>query len=211
MKGVLGWLSVAAGAVLVLLVLALFNPMGSLPWAVGRDGFVTRSFPDAPYPYSFEKPASWSDSPRGSNRGHLGVMLIGPLMASGRFYTTIIIEVSPTTATHAARPYPGIVRPYQSVEDLEARHFYFGKRTGVESTTTVVAGRTARDSTYSFVSVARSGPGEEAANSVNCRGRSVYFEDRGFYYVFKYAADAIEYERYGGIFERVLSSFRFLD
>ncbi len=212
MKDTSRWILLATGAALAVLAVALFVRFGGERWFSGETGFVARTVPYAPHPYAFHRPIRWRDDVDDSSRrpGDASVLLLGPKMADGRFYTIMRIDVSPTVATQAEKPMPNVVNPYLSLDDLESRHLPW-KTKIVSATTAIVDGRAARDIIYDYVNVARSGPGEEAGNSVNCRGRSVFFEDRGYYYILSYQAQDVEYDRYLDVFERMLASFHLLD
>lgn len=83
-----------------------------------------------------------------------------------------------------------------------------GKRQVLREKITTVAGQAGREVTYDFTHyrITRFPPPAFAM-----RGRAVFFEANGYYYIVGYGARDSEFDLYIEVFDRAVQSFRFLE
>lgn len=195
---------IAAGAWAV----TFFGPPGLVPRMFGTGGFVPRAVNDVPHPFTFDRPRFWDDSTDELHRygERWDVLVQGPQTDVGVTFAALHIDIRPDASLTAEYPVPG--GPYLSLDDFIDRHLPSGRIvTGQGEILT--GGRPARDLSYDYVFYR--GPEDAPAASVNCRGRAVFFEDRGYYYMIAYRTRDVEYDRYAEVFDRAAKSFKFLD
>jgi len=178
---------------------AVLYRVGALARLLGTGGFTSQIERQTPHAVAFERPRLWAGLSEG--------FLLGPLAEAGIMSAHIAIDGEPSAERDPQYPRPS--EPYVSLADF-ANRWLPRMREVVADKQGHVAGRTARDVTYDFVFFGN-GHGAPPAPSVPARGRSVFFEDRGYFYRLHYEAARDEFDRYLDVFERLVATFQFLD
>lgn len=208
-KSIAKWIVViGTGAVSLAWMLFSCASPGLLPRLLGTGGYVSTVVTDVPHPYAFDRPRFWHDSTDELHRStqKWDSLILGPETGDGLLFASLDLVVRPTAARDAE--FPTGAGPYASLDAFVRVYLPPGNKP-TKDTTTVVAGRTARDIRYEYVF--SRGPEDAPPASLNCRGRSVAFEDRGYYYMLSYSTGDAEYDRYSDVFDRMLTSFHFRD
>lgn len=187
---------------------SFLGPPGWIPRVLGTGGFVSRIVEDAPHPFAFDRPRFWDDRSDGLHRSgeKWNVLTTGPVTDDRAILVTLGLVVRPEASRSAEYPIPG--GPFTSLDDFAKRMLPTNRR-DIRTTTAIVAGRAAQDVTYDYAEYRL--PLAARPETIPCRGRAVILEDRGYYYMLSYRTRDSEYERYVGVFERMVSTFRFLD
>ncbi len=205
----LRWLLLTILAVAALSwAITFFGPPGLVPRVLGTGGFATRVVKDVPHPFTFDRPRLWDDRTDELHRSGVrwGVLILGPQTDVGVTFATLDMVIRPDDSRTAEYFVSG--GPYLSLDAFVDRHLPSGRVVTREGTM-VADERPARDLSYDYVFYRL--PHEAPAAAVNCRGRAVFFEDRGYYYMIAYGTRDAEYDRYAEVFERAVKSFTFLD
>lgn len=207
LRRILRWTAAALGVLLLgFLAFVLFWAPDLLSRTLGTGGYVPTTATQVPHPFSFDSPRFWYND---SDPRFWGVLILGPRTDNGVIFTNLDVDVAATAERDAEDPDRKTGGPYTSLDDFAARRLQSDGHVKVVSEGTAdVAGIQARDVVYDYVSY-ESVP--VPTKSVLCRTRSLFFEDRGYYYEISYTAAEAEYGRYSKVFERMLSSFHFLD
>lgn len=205
LRRILRWTAAALGVLLLgFLAFVLFWAPDLLSRTLGTGGYVTTTATRVPHPFSFDSPRFWYND---SDLRFWSVRILGPRTDNDVIFTNLEVYVAPTAERDAEDPDRKTGGPYTSLDDFAARQLHY-KPQVISQGTTAVAGIRARDVVYDHVEYT----GEEfPPRSVLCRTRSIFFEDSGYYYEISYTAADAEYGRYSEVFERMLSTFHFLD
>lgn len=198
--------SLILGAAAILLtggLMTLISP-GSASRLLGTGGFIVRTVDSGPHPFVFERPRFWDDATQETQRASGGTLIIGPASDEGVLMTSI-----GTGMSRVGDRWPA--GPLTSLDDFIDRFLsssLSSRRDLSRDVKSLAGGRPARDLTYEYTSCE---PWSANPRCIRVRTRAVFFEDRGYYYVLFYRVRDAEYEQYLDVFERMLSSFHFLD
>jgi hypothetical protein len=177
-------------------ILYLLAPHPLLPRLFGTGGYALTTVRDAPHPYAFERPRLWIDDTDSLHRGgqKWDALIVGPVTDLGVFHTRLGVHVRPEFSRAGDYPMPG--GPITSFDDFVSKFLPSGAEVVAEATRHV-DGRPALDMLYDFSRSDWHRPANP--RQVPGRGRSLFFEDRGYYYELEYEARDAEYERYAEI------------
>lgn len=188
-----------AGLVVLGWALTFLGQPGLVPRLLGTGGFVPKIVSTGPHAYAFDRPRYWNDVSGQAKRAGGGALIQGPASDEGVLMTNLSIS-----ATAKGDLWPE--GPITSIGDLIDRTLP-PRSELIRNDTTIVDGRPARDADYDYERCEYSA----RPHCIQVRCRLVSFEDRGYYYLLSYEVRDAEYERYAEVFDRMVSSFRFLD
>ncbi len=172
---------------------------GLVPRLLGTGAFIPSVVSTGPHAYVFDRPSYWNDITKQTKRAAGGALIQGPASDEGVLMTNLSVGAIPEGDL-----WPG--GPITSIDDLTQRTLP-PQSEAIRESATVVDGRQARDVVYGYERCEYSA----RPRCIQVRSRLVSFEDRGYYYMLSYEVRDAEYDRYAEVFERMVSSFRFLD